>query len=48
VCTFPKINASKLRAVMVPKADKSVGLAEFEAWGYSELPLPKPSGPKVN
>jgi hypothetical protein len=48
VCTFPKINASKLRAVMVPKADKSVGLAEFEAWGYSELPLPKPSGPKAN
>jgi hypothetical protein len=45
VCTFPKINASKLRAVMAPKTNKTVGLAEFEAWGYADLPLPKAGNP---
>jgi hypothetical protein len=46
--TFPTIQAQKLRAVLTHQANAKSGLAEFEAWGSSPLPLTAPPAPKGN
>jgi len=46
--TFPEITTPRVRVVITPKAEATVGLTEFEAWGPGTLPLPGPAAPVAN
>ncbi len=48
IATFPVMPAQRLRAELTPHQGKKVGLTEFEAWGYAELPLSKTKSLKEN
>ena len=43
VASFPRLETSRIRAVLTHRAGAASGLTEIEAWGHADLPLAPPT-----
>jgi hypothetical protein len=48
VVSFDMVETTKIRAVFTHRTGSATGLAEIEAWGHGDLPLPQPTAPVHN
>ena len=48
VVSFPRLETSRIRAVLTHRPGSASGLTEIEAWGHAALPLPPPTAEDAN